>query len=64
MAFMFLCDESTDKVDCSGARAYAKMVMDALRNPHADRSEGEPQLGEVARRYALSYPRAVPPDDQ
>jgi hypothetical protein len=59
MAFMFLCDESTDKVDSSGARAYTEIVMDALRNPHTDRPQGEPKLGEVARQYALSYPRAV-----
>jgi hypothetical protein len=65
MAFMFLCDESTDKVDRSGARAYAEIVMDALRNHHTDRPQGEPKLGEVARRYDLSYRRAVgcPIDD-
>jgi Delta6-protoilludene synthase len=58
MAFMFLCDEFTDKVDSSGAHAYAEIVMDALRNPHANRPEGESKLGEVARQYALRYPRA------
>jgi hypothetical protein len=65
MAFMFLCDESTDKMDRSGARAYAEIVMDALRNPHPHRPQGEPKVGEVARQYALSYPRAVgcPIDD-
>jgi Delta6-protoilludene synthase len=59
MAFMFFCDESTDKVDSIGARAYAEMVMDALRNPHIERPHCESRLGEVARQYALSYPRAL-----
>jgi hypothetical protein len=52
MAFMFLCDAFTDKVDSSGARAYAEIVLDALRNPHTERPHGESRLGEVARQYA------------
>ena len=50
MAFMFLCDEYTDNVDSIGARAYAELVMDALRNPHSERPQGEEKLGEVARQ--------------
>ena len=50
MAFMFLCDECTDKVVSNGARAYAEIVMDALRNPHTERPQGETKLGEVARQ--------------
>jgi len=50
MAFMFLCDECTDKVDSNGTRAYAEIVMDALRNPHTERPQGETKLGEVARQ--------------
>jgi hypothetical protein len=50
MSFMFLCDEFTDKVDSTGARAYARIVMDALRNPHPERPQGESKLGEVARQ--------------
>jgi hypothetical protein len=50
MSFMFLCDEFTGKVDSTGARAYARIVMDALRNPHPERPQGESKLGEVARQ--------------
>jgi len=53
MAFMFLCDECTDKVDSNGARAYTGIVMDALRNPHTERPQGEIKLGEVARQFSL-----------
>lgn len=55
MAFMFLCDESTDRVDSIGARAYAEIVMDALCNPHAEPTQDESKLGEVARQYALGH---------
>jgi hypothetical protein len=56
MAFMFVCDEYTDKVDNDGAHAYAEIVMDALRNPHKERPKGESNLGEIARRSAyISY---------
>jgi hypothetical protein len=27
------------------------MVMDAIRNPHNARPQGEPKLGEIARQY-------------
>jgi hypothetical protein len=29
------------------------MVMDAIRNPHKDRPQGEPKLGEIARQFWL-----------
>jgi hypothetical protein len=51
MVLFFIYDEFTDKVDGDGARLYAKMVMDAIRNPHKDRPQGEPKLGEIARQY-------------
>jgi hypothetical protein len=51
MALFFMYDEFTDKVDGDGARLYAEMVMDAIRNPHKERPQGEPQLGEIARQY-------------
>ena len=51
MALFFIYDEFTDKVDGDGARLYAKMVMDAIRNPFNDRPQGEPKLGEIARQY-------------
>ena len=51
MALFFMYDEFTDKVDGDGARLYAEMVMDAIRNPHKERPQGEVQLGEIARQY-------------
>ena len=51
MALFFIYDEFTDKVDGDGARLYAKMVMDAIRNPYKNRPQGEPKLGEIARQY-------------
>ncbi len=51
MVLFFIYDEFTDKVDGDGARLYAEMVMDAIRNPHKKRPQGEPKLGEIARQY-------------
>ena len=51
MVLFFIYDEFTDKVDGDGARVYAEMVMDAIRNPHEERPQGEPKLGEIARQY-------------
>jgi hypothetical protein len=51
MLLFFIYDEFTDKVDGDGARLYADMVMDAIRNPHKTRPQGEPKLGEIARQY-------------
>lgn len=51
MAPFLIYDEFTYKVDGDGARHYAKMVIDAIRNPHKDRPQAEPKLGEIARQY-------------
>jgi Delta6-protoilludene synthase len=51
MALSFIYDEFTDKVDGDAARVHAKTVMDAIQNPHKDRPQGEPKLGEIARQY-------------
>ena len=51
---MYIYDEFTDKVDDDGARIYAEMVMDAIRNPNKERPQGEPKLGEIARQYVPS----------
>jgi len=59
MAFMFACDEYTDKVGKEDARAYTEMVMDALRNPHTERPEGESKLGEIARLFSLKAGQVV-----
>jgi len=53
MVLFFIYDEFTDKVDGDGARIYADMVMDAIRNPHQARPQGEPQLGEITRQFWL-----------
>ena len=55
MVLIFIYDEFTDKVDDDGARVYADMVMDAIRNPHAERPQDEPKLGEIARQYVHSF---------
>ena len=55
MVLFFIYDEFTDKVDGEGARVYAEMVMDAIRNPHKERPQGEPKLGEIARQYVTSH---------
>jgi hypothetical protein len=51
MVLFFIYDEFTDKVDGDGARVYAEMVMDAIKNPHKERPQGEPKLGEITRQY-------------
>jgi Delta6-protoilludene synthase len=45
-------DEYTDKLDGDGTRVHADMIMDALRNPHVKRPQGESKLGEMARQCA------------
>jgi Delta6-protoilludene synthase len=50
MSLVFAADEYTDKADKYGARVYGDIIMDALRNPHAERPQGEPKLGEIARQ--------------
>lgn len=50
MAFMFVIDEYTDKVDSDGVRVDVDIVIDALRNPQVERPPGESKLGEIARQ--------------
>ena len=50
MALLYIYDEFTDKVDGDGARLYADMVMDAIRNPDKERPREESTLGEIARQ--------------
>jgi hypothetical protein len=64
MALFFIYDEFTDKVDGDGARLYAKMVMDAIRNPHKDRPQGEPKLGEITRQFWLRAIKVSSPASQ
>lgn len=63
MVLFFIYDEFTDKVDGDGARLYAEMVMDAIRNPHKERPQGEPQLGEIARQYVCVLVNVACPSD-
>ncbi|KAG5640312.1 hypothetical protein DXG03_009259 [Asterophora parasitica] len=53
MVLFFIYDEFTDNADGDGVRAYAKLVMDALQNPHMKRPEGESKLGEITRQFWL-----------
>jgi Delta6-protoilludene synthase len=50
MVLLFIYDEFTDKVDGDGARLYADMVMDAIRNPDKERPQEEPKLAEIAQQ--------------
>jgi hypothetical protein len=52
-SLFFIYDEYTDKLDGDGARTCADMVMDALRNPHKERPQGESKLGEITRQFWL-----------
>lgn len=51
MNFVFVYDEFADVLDKDGARQQADIVMDALRNPHKPRPQGESLIGEIARQY-------------
>ncbi|KAH8976566.1 isoprenoid synthase domain-containing protein [Lactarius hatsudake] len=53
MALYFMYDEYTDKLDEDGVRTCADVVIDALRNPHKERPQGEWKLGEIARQFWL-----------
>jgi len=53
MVLFYIFDEFTDKVDGKGAREYADLVVDALRNPHDERPPGESKLGEITRQFWL-----------
>ena len=55
MVLFFIYDEFTDKVNADGARAYADLVMDVLRNPDVERPLGESKLGEITRQYAYVF---------
>lgn len=50
MNFFFVVDEYTDVEDASGVRQMVDIVMDALKNSHKPRPEGEMLLGEMARQ--------------
>ncbi len=51
MNLFFVIDEHSDVADNDTARHQMDCVMDALRNPHKPRPEGEWIGGEVTRSY-------------
>ena len=61
MVLFFIYDEFTDKVDGDGARLYAEMVMDTIRNPYKVRPQGEPKLGEISRQYVWCLDKCCMP---
>lgn len=51
MNLFFVIDEYSDIAPVEEVRQQKDIVMDALRNPHKPRPEGEWVGGEVARQY-------------
>ena len=51
MNLFFVIDEHTDVSDNATARLQADIIMDAIRNPHTPRPEGEWIGGKVAREW-------------
>lgn len=64
MALFYIFDHFTDNVDGKGARIYAEVVVDALRDPHTQRPRGEPKLGEITRQFWLRAKRTSCPSAQ
>jgi hypothetical protein len=60
MVLFFIYDEYTDKLDGEGARACADLVVDALKNPHKERPQGESKLGEITRQYVYILCASLP----
>ena len=54
MLFLFF-EEFTDNTDGEGARTYADLVTDVLRNPHTERPQGESKIAEITRQYAAWF---------
>lgn len=51
MILFFIYDEFTDNTDGDEAQTYADLVTDVLRNPHAERPQGESKIVEITRQY-------------
>ena len=49
MNLFYVFDEYTDITDAEGADKIREIVMDAFRNPHKTRPEGECPVGGMAR---------------
>jgi hypothetical protein len=50
MNLFFVIDEHTDVADIETARSQADIIMDAIRNPHTPRPEGEWIGGKLAQQ--------------
>ncbi len=55
MVLFFIYDEFTDKVDGDGARLYADMVMDAIRNPTRSAPKGSRSLVKLHDSMFMSW---------
>ncbi|KAI0306221.1 terpenoid synthase [Multifurca ochricompacta] len=64
MALFYIFDEFTDKVDGTGARAFAEVVVDVFRNPQMERPHGESKLGEITRQFWLRAMQISSPSSQ
>lgn len=51
MNIFYVYDEYTDITDGEGANKIREIVLDAFRNPHKTRPEGECPVGAMAREY-------------
>ena len=51
MNLFYVFDEYTDIADTKGAEEIRNVVVDAMRNPHKPRPEGELLIGEMTREY-------------
>jgi hypothetical protein len=54
MNLFFVVDEYTDVEPASVVRGMVDVVVDALKNPHKPRPQGEVILGQVAKEYVIS----------
>ncbi|PPQ69936.1 hypothetical protein CVT24_003686 [Panaeolus cyanescens] len=62
MNLFYVFDEYTDIADGFGADKIREMVMDAFRNPHKPRPEGELLVGAMAQDFWIRASNYVTPD--
>ena len=55
MNLFYVFDEYTDIADGEGATKIRDIMMDAFRNPHKSRPEGELFLGEMTREFVTAF---------
>lgn len=51
MIVYFIVDEYTDVEDADRAAEMVDIIIDALKNPHRPRPEGEVILGEIIKQF-------------